>query len=136
MRLPLASILLLAGSVSAQTPQPAPRIVGQMVGGHLQIDQTTKATIDTVTLTFKNSDDTPAVTVDFVVRYATDRPRQTPSVVDMIVTEVTAADEQPRVLLEVDGQTLSLNGRLRSRRAYVTSMPFDDFVRLTEADTI
>jgi hypothetical protein len=135
MRTTLVS-LLLAVSVPAQTPQTAPRIVGQVVGGHLQIDQATKATIDTVTLTFKNSDETPAATVDFVVRYATGRPRQAPAVVDMIVTEVSAADDQPRVQLEVDGQTLSLNGRLRSRRSYVSSMPFDEFVRLSNADTI
>src|SRR5262245_25372636 len=136
MKHALVALLLLAVSVSGQAPQPAPRIIGQVVGGHLHFDPATKSTIDTITLTFKNSDDTPAATVEFVVRYATERPRQAPPVVDMIVTEVTAADDQPQMQLDVDGQMLSLNGRLRSRRSYVSTLPFDDFVRLTTADTI
>jgi hypothetical protein len=136
MRLTLASILVLSVSLSAQTPQLAPRIVGQVVGAHLQFDQATKSTTETVTLTFNHSDDTPVATVEFVVRYATDRPRQVPSVVDMIVTEITAGDDQRLMQLEVDGQPLSFSGRLRSRRSYVSTMPLDDFVRLTNADTI
>src|SRR4030095_3009588 len=142
MKHAFASLLLLAVSVSAQPPQtpqatqPAQRIVGQMVGGHLHFDPATKSTIDTVTLTFKNNDDSPAAPVVCVERYAPERLRQAPSVVDMIITEVIAADEQPQLQLEVDGQTVSLNSRLRSRRSYVSSIPFDDFVRLTGADNI
>ena len=138
MRFTLVSLLLLAVAVSAQTPRPfpAPRIVGQAVGGHLHFDPATKFTTDTVTLTFNDNGGAPAATVEFVVRYATDRPRQTPDVVDMIVTEVSAGDDQPHVGMQADGQAVPLVGRLRTRRSIVASMAFDDFIRLTNADLI
>jgi|SRR5215813_3955108 len=136
MKYTLVCILLLAPSMFAQTPPAAPRIVGQTAGGHLHVDPATKLTTDTVTLTFNADDGTTAATVEFVVRYGSDRLRQAPGVVDVIVTEVAAGDERPQMQVEADGQPIPLVGRLRSRRSIVASLPFADFVRLTSADII
>ena len=135
MKYTLVCILLLAASMSAQTPAAATRIVGQTAGGHLHVDPATKLTTDTVTLTFNADDGTTAATVEFVVRYASER-RQAPGIVDVIVTEVAAGDERPQMQVEADGQPIPLIGRLRSRRSIVASLPFEDFVRLANADII
>src|SRR2546422_3274176 len=141
MRLTLAAVVVLAvcnssSVASGQTPQTTRRLVGQMIGAHWQLDAKGKLTVETATLTFKDSDGRPAVTVDFVARYATERPRNAPTVVDMIVTELSSKDDTPQMTMRVDGEPLPIIGRLRSRRSAVATMPFEDFVRLTNAERI
>ena len=74
--------------------------------------------------------------MDFVARYATERPRSAPTVVDMIVTELAPEDDRPAMQMRVDDEPLPLIGRLRSRRSVVATMPFEDFVRLTNGARI
>src|SRR2546425_11652008 len=87
MRLTLAAVVVLAvcnsaSVASGQTPQTTRRLVGQMIGAHWQLDAKGKLTVETATLTFKDSDGRPAVTVDlnievrgnFSIRSGSNRP--------------------------------------------------------------
>lgn len=95
---------------AGQTPQSIRRVVGHSVAEQLQFDARMNSTTDTLTLAFKTSGDAPALTVDFVARYATARPARPPIVVDMIVTERPLEDDDPQMTMRVDGEPFPLIG--------------------------
>ena len=122
-----------------QSPQVR-RLVGNRIGGLLQWDKNTQKTTDTRTLTFVETGDTPAFTVDFVAQYLVQapdpRPRSTPSAVDIVITQFLVDEDTPEMAAHVNGQSLPLVTRLRGRRSIVTTISFDEFVQLANADTI
>lgn len=135
----LATLAVCGWSLDAsgQALNPNKHLLGDSIGGHWHLDPAAKSTIETATLTFKDGDGRPALTVDFVARYAAGgRPRSAPTVVDMIVTELSPDDDRPAMQMRVDDEPLPLTGRLRTRRSIVATMPFDDFIKLTQAARI
>jgi len=92
--------LVAASFANGQTRPPARHLVGDIVGGQLRFDMAAKSTLETVRLTFNGTDGAPAITVEFVARYATDGPGNAPAVVDMIVTELSAEDQAPQMTCE------------------------------------
>jgi hypothetical protein len=89
------------------------------------------------TLTFVGSDGGPVMTIDFITRYrGVDRPSSPPRVVDVIVTAHPADEETPEMKMHGDGESLPLTARLHSRRSVATTIAFEEFVRLANADAI
>jgi hypothetical protein len=127
-------MILAAGSAEAQ---PA-RLVGQSIGGHMEWNPATQTTKDTRTLTFSGRADGGTVTVDFVVQYRGERAFETtrPAVVDVIVTEHPGNENAPEMTMSVDGRPFPLVVRPRTSRAIVSSISFDEFLRLTNAESI
>jgi len=134
----VVGVLVALGCHTVVHGQPAQvrRIEGHRLGGQLQFDSRTQKTTETATLTFIGTDGGPIFTVDFVAQYAGSQPTSPPLVVDVILTERTIADEAPQMTMQVDGQPLPLVARPHSPRSVVASIPFDDFVRLANADAI
>jgi hypothetical protein len=127
-------VLLGAGAASAQ---PA-RIAGQSIGGHMDWDPATRTTRDTSTCTFTPGGDAASITVDFVVQYAGEQAFAVtrPAVVDIIVTEHPANEDTPEMAVDVDGRTLGLLPRPRSSRSVVSTISFEEFLRIANANTI
>jgi hypothetical protein len=124
-----------AAVVEAQPPQPQ-RVIGDQLSGQMQWNPTAQKTTDMATCTFRGSSDGLLVTIDFVTQYAGQRPTTPPTVVDMVVTQHPPNEDAPEMALSIDGRSLPLNTRLRSRRSVVATMSFDEFVRLANADAI
>lgn len=138
----VVGVVMVLGAVivvHGQSPQLR-RLVGQRIGGLLQWNKNTQKTTETVTLTFLENDDTPVFTVDFVVQYPVQppdpRPTSPPIAVDIVVTQHLVNEDKPETTMRVDGQSLPLITRLRSRRSVVTTISFDEFVQLANAETI
>jgi hypothetical protein len=127
-------VFLAAASAAAQ---PA-RLTGESSGQHMEWNPATRTTQDTHTLTFTGRDDGGTVTVDFVVQYEGERPFDAtrPSVVDVIVTEHSGSENAPQLAMSVDGRPFPLTARPRSSRAIVSTIAFDEFLRLANADAI
>ena len=135
----IVSVLIVLGAATGTSgeAQQRRRIIGQQLGGHFQFDPVTRTTTDTATLTFAGNDGGPALTVDFTTRFSgVGRPTSTPAVVDIVVTQHAVNDDAPEMAMRVDGEAFPLTTRLRSRRSVVASIPFDQFIRLTNAETI
>jgi hypothetical protein len=136
------SVLAIAAA-SAQPGQPvavrgvraSSRIVGTVISGHHDLN-IAGTTVDAATLGFLDTDGHTAFTIDFVVQYAGARPTAAPAVVDMIITEHPTGEESPDVALRVNGAPQPVVARPRTARAIVVSMPFDEFEKLANADTI
>jgi hypothetical protein len=136
------SVLAIAAA-GAQARQPAAvrgvrasgRIVGTVISGHHDLN-TAGTGVEAATLGFLDPDGQTAFTIDFVVQYAGARPAAAPAVVDMIITEHPVGEGSPDVSLEVNGAPQPVVARPRTARAVVASMPFDDFEKLANADTI
>ena len=124
-----------AAVAHGQPPEPQ-RLIGNQISGLQQWNSATQKMTDTATCTFRGSSDGPLVTVDFVTQYAGQRPATPPTVVDMVVTQHPPNEDAPEMALSIDGRSLPLNTRLRSRRSVVATMSFDEFVRLATADAI
>jgi hypothetical protein len=138
MKLAIAvlAVGLAAVSVGAQTTAPARHFVGRSLGGGFRPVAGTPFTEETVTLKFGPDDTAPDFTIDFITRIA-DHRSAPPGVVDLIVTELHAADERtPATSLRADGQALPLPMRLRSRRSIAATMSFEDFEKLLASSTI
>jgi hypothetical protein len=133
-------IVLGAATGTHGQSQQHRRIVGKTIGEHWQVNgsaNSTRTTTATSTLTFSGNDDGPVLTVDFTTRFpGTGRPTSPPSVVDIIVTEHPASDDAPEMTMRVNGDSLLLATRLHSSRSIAATIPFDEFVRMTNAETI
>ena len=126
------AILVVATVASAQTP----RLVGNAIGGAFHWHSDAGTTTDTRTLRFDDAQGRQAFTVEFQVVYPGQRAAAAPAVVDMIVTQHPADEAQPQVTLNVNGEALAVVTRPRTERSVVVSMPFDEFTRLANAETI
>jgi hypothetical protein len=124
-----------AAVARAQPPQPQ-RVIGNQISGLQQWNSATQKMTDSATCTFRGSSDGTLVTIDFVTQYAGQRPATPPTVVDMVVTQHPPNEDAPEMALSIDGRSLPLNTRVRSRRSVVATMSFDEFVRLANADAI
>jgi hypothetical protein len=124
-------LLVVASNASAQDA----RLAGRSIGEHMEWNGRT--TRDTSSFTFSGAGDS-TISVDFVVEYAGERAFAVnrPSVVDIIVTEHSANEEHPEMAVSVDGRDLAVVTRPRSSRSIVSSVSFDEFLRLANADTI
>jgi hypothetical protein len=138
MQHPAFACLLVVATAAPAVAQPtAPRqMVGTGITGGFQSKDPGGAIVDTSRLEFRDGAGAIAFTVDFVVQYERQRPAVPPSVVDVVITEYTGADEQPEMTIRVDGRPVDMHPRLRSRRSVVASIPFDAFVALTAGETI
>jgi hypothetical protein len=138
----MARAAVLLGFVVALSAAPAQaqtaRLVGQSIGGHMEWNPATRTTRDSSTLTFGGAENGVTITVDFVTQYEGERALQTtrPRVVDVIVTEHPTGEESPQMTMTVNGEGVPLVPRLHSRRSIVSSISFDDFVRLADAESI
>jgi hypothetical protein len=129
-------IALGAATVTQGQAQQRRRIVGNGIGERWQVDGI-RTTTATATLTFAGNDGGPVLTVDFTTRFrGVGRPTSAPGVVDIIVTQLPVNDDAPEMTMRVNGESLPLATRLHSRRSVAATIPFDEFVRLTNAETI
>jgi hypothetical protein len=116
------------------------RIVGgpEFGGGGFRMDSRIGKTTATATLTFAGSDGGPWYSIDFTTTYEGlgDRPTSPPSVADMIVTEHPANGEAPALTMRLNGELLPLATRLYSRRSVASTIPIEELLRMTNADTI
>jgi hypothetical protein len=128
----------IASAGFAQSPSSSARhVVGHQISGHSNFDARTQTTTVTATLTFTGNDGAPVVTIDFITRYpGAGRPLSAPRVVDVVVTEHAADEERPEMSVRIDGASVPLAARLYSRRSIATTISFDEFVRLVNADAI
>jgi hypothetical protein len=77
------------------------------------------------------------LTVDFPTRYqGLGRPTSAPGAVDIIVTQLPANDDAPTMTMRANGEAVPIITRLRSRQSIVATLPFDEFVRLVNGDTL
>lgn len=138
-RLSVVSVMVftLAVGFEAATAQPSPpaRLVGRTTSQKLEVKPTTNRTVDTFTLRF-GDEGSIAFTVDFVVQYASQGARTAPGIVDVVVTEHPAGEDQPELALTVDGRPIPLITRARQPRSIVTSISFDDFAKLAGAGSV
>jgi len=127
----LASVLALAASAHAQPPQ---HIVGNQIGGNMQIDTKAGTVTDTATLTFQ--DQGPVYTIDFTTRHPIGQPVASPGVVDIVVTQHPVEDDTPEMTLRVDGDTVPLVTRLHSKRSVVATVSLAELDRITSAGVV
>lgn len=134
----LAVVMAVGSTIVAPTQSsPLRRVVGHEITGHFQVDARTQTTTATATLTFVGTDGGPTVTIDFVTRYpGLQRATSAPKVVDVIVTEHPADEDAPELSMRMNGESLPLIARLQSRRSVATTISFDEFVRLTNAQSL
>ena len=125
--------LLIAASPNASAQDA--QLAGRSAGG--QMAWNGRVTRDTLTLTFAGAGES-TISVDFVAEYPGERAFAVsrPSVVDIIVTEHSSNEEHPEMAMSVDGRDLAVMPRPRSSRSIVSSISFDEFLRLANADTI
>jgi hypothetical protein len=136
LALAVLAVGLLVVSVGAQTTAPVRHFVGRSLGGGFHPVAGTQFTEETVTLKFGPDDNAPDFMIDFITRIADHRPAP-PGVVDLIVTELHAADDRtPAMTLRTDDRTLPLPTRLHGRRSVATTMTFEDFEKLIASTTI
>jgi hypothetical protein len=130
-------LALGVGTVTlGQSAQPR-RIVGDRISESFQVLKGTGETLASETLTFRGSDGGPTFTVDFTTRFPGEgRPTSAPGAVDILVTEHLASDDSPAMSMRLNGVPLSLVARLHGRRSVAATVPFDEFVRLTNAEII
>jgi hypothetical protein len=130
-------VVVLVGLAQPATAQQASatRIVGRETSQKLDIKPQAK-TIDTFTLTFGAPGSATAFDVQFVAQYASQGARTAPEVVDVVVTERQAEDSQPALSITVDGASMPVVARTRYPRSIVTSLAFDDFMRIATAGTV
>jgi hypothetical protein len=116
------------------------RIVGgpESGGGGFGMDSRTRKTTATATLRFTGNDGGPWYSIDFVTSYEGlgDRPTSPPSVVDMIVTEHPANEDAPEMTMRLNGEARPLATRLYSRRSVASTIPLEELLRMTNADSI
>jgi hypothetical protein len=135
-------VLIVLGAATGMhgQAQQRRRIVGKTIGEHWQVNgsaNSPRTTTATSTLTFTGNYCGPVLTVDFTTRFpGMGRPTSQPSVVDIIVTEHPTSDDAPEMTMRVNGDSLPLATRLHSPRSIVATIPFDEFVRMTNAETI
>ena len=130
-----AIALAIAGTASAQ-PAPARHLTGRSISEGWRVEPGGQTKTATVTLEFQADDGGAVVTVDFVTRLVGREQRSAPGVVDIIVTEHPREDNTPEMRMKIDGRAEPLTTRLHSRRSIATSVPFDEFVRLTAASSL
>jgi hypothetical protein len=106
------------------------------MSGHIEMNSAAGTTVDTATVAFPDSQGRPAFTVDFIAQYEGATPSAPPRVVDVVITQLPPDDDAPHVSMQVNGEALMLVPRVRSRRAMVASIAFDDFVKLANADSV
>ena len=128
-----AVALAIAGTASAQ-PAPVRHLTGRSIAEGWRVDPGDQVKTATVTLEF-TADAGPAMTVAFVTRLSGQQ-ATAPRVVDIIVSERPSEDDAPSMRVRIDGRDEPLVTRLNSRRSIVTSVPFDEFVRLTAASSL
>src|SRR5262245_37466797 len=134
--------VLVPVAASAQASPPLRHLVGRSISGHMEIDAKARTTADTVTLTFAAPDDGPTLTMEFLSRYerragrAGIVARTPPAVVDIVVSQHTVDEETPAATLRANGEPVPLFTRFRSARAVVSTITFDQFVGLANADTL
>jgi hypothetical protein len=130
-------VVALAGIVvHPQAPPASRRLVGTAIGGGFGWDG--KAETNTITVTFPAVGDSPRYTIDFVTRFVGElgqRPTARPTAVDLIVTQHPVADDTPAMTMRVDGRALPLISRVHGKRSLVATIPFDEFLRLANAQT-
>jgi hypothetical protein len=129
----LASVLTLGASAHAQSPE---RIVGNQIGGHMDIDAKARTVVETATLTFQGPGASPVYTIDFTTRHPIGQPVASPGVVDIVVTQHPVEDDTPEMTLRVDGDTLPLVTRLHSRRSVVATVSLAELDRITGAGVV
>src|SRR5258706_4208952 len=127
----LASVLTLAASAHAQ---PAQHIVGNQIGGNMQIDAKAGTVTETATLTLQ--DKGPVYTIDFTTRHPIGQPVASPGIVDIVVTQHPVEDDTPEMTLRVDGDAVPLVTRLHSKRAVVATVSLADLDRITNAGVV
>jgi len=129
----LASVLTLAASAYAQPPQ---HIVGHQISANMKLDAKAGTVVETATLTFQGSVESPVYTIDFTTRHPIGQPVASPGVVDIVVTQHPVEDDTPEMMLRVDGDTVPLVTRLHSRRSVVATVSLAELDRITSAGVV
>ena len=129
----LASVLTLGASAYAQQPQ---HIVGNQISGNMKLDAKARTVVETATLTFQGSAESPVYTIDFTTRHPIGQPVASPGVVDIVVTQHPVEDDTPEMMLRVDGDTVPLVTRLHSRRSVVATVSLAELDRITSAGVV
>jgi hypothetical protein len=131
----IAGVLAVSGAASALA-QPPEHIVGNQIGGQMQIDAKARTVVETATLTFQGSAERPVYTIDFTARHPIGQPVASPGAVDIIVTQHPVEDETPEMMLRVDGDTVPLVTRLHSKRSVVATVSLAELDRITSAGVV
>jgi hypothetical protein len=129
-------MLGLASGARAQTPQPAQRIVGNQISGTMVIDLKNNVIVDTTTLRFQRRAGDAIYTIDFIARHPVREPVATGGVIDIVVTEHPVEDDVPAMTLRVDGDTVPVVARLRSKRSVVATVSLEEFDRIARAGVV
>jgi hypothetical protein len=129
--------LIVCATAGGSLAQSARHIVGRRLGEQMRTDTRAGTTIDTVTLTSVGEENGPVLTVDFITMYrGIGEPTTAPSAVDVVVTQHPLNDDRPDMTLRVNGDVLPVVTRLHSRRSIVATVPFAEFVRMTNAQAV
>jgi hypothetical protein len=110
------------------------RLVGNTTGASFHVDMVKHETVQHASFMFGDPK-APVITIEFIAQYLGDpaAPRSVPAVVDMIIT---ANDPLPETSLTVNGLSVAQTVRPRTPRAIVSTMTFDEFFALANADAI
>ena len=115
----------------------ARRAAGSGVSLAMHTDQNSNTMISKATFTFAGNPGDSTFSVDFVTQLpARGQPAARPHAVDMIVSEHLATEDAPTMSIRLNGEDLPMRPRFRSSRSVVTTLSFDDFVRLANAATV
>lgn len=132
----IAVVLGLAPRAGAQPPQAPPHIVGNQISANMEIDMKAGVMTDTATLRFQNRTSDSVYTIDFTAHHPVNEPVASTGVVDIVVTQHPVPDDAPDMMLRVDGETVPVVTRLRSKRSVVATMSLAEFDRLAAAGVV
>jgi hypothetical protein len=131
------SVVVWMAVAPAAQVRLARRAAGSGVSLKMHTDQNSNTMISTATFTFSGNPSDSTFSVDFVTQLpAEGQPAVRPHAVDMIVSEHPATEDAPTMSIRLDGEELPIRPRFHSSRSMVTTLSFDDFVRLANAATV
>jgi hypothetical protein len=129
-------VLCLSTAASGQTRQgltvPGHRYIGTDFTASLHYDSEADSSTETMTLVFGPSN-SPAFTIDYVVRYTGQRIAGPPSGVESIVTRHLTEDAKPELAVNSDGRWRPFVNR---GAALTTTLAFDRFLQFVSAQSV
>ncbi|HEY7290176.1 MAG TPA: hypothetical protein VH583_10095 [Vicinamibacterales bacterium] len=132
----LCVLLVVVGiGVPRPTAAQAERLTGCCIGGDLRTDAESGGRLERFTLEFRDAAGTPRAQIDFRTARAADTPAAT-RVVDVIVSELVAADQHLDLSIVIDGTLTAQAGRIVGRRSVASTMTLEELQRLSNARSV